>query len=163
MSRRGKRTCPLDLKLGHNNWLRQVKVGEPQGSVTQCGWFAAAPLQGCLGRLALTASDSSSGLQLCSLRNAASDVDLGVCGFLNSEPLIATMLLCLMSCTSEGPAAKLCFLCVCTSRSMHSLNSLMLSRAGIVTEPSVGRTRKRCHPVTQQPPCCACVHLCPWV
>uniref|UniRef100_A0A8C3QPV4 Ubiquitin protein ligase E3 component n-recognin 4 n=1 Tax=Cyanoderma ruficeps TaxID=181631 RepID=A0A8C3QPV4_9PASS len=24
MSRRGKRTCPLDLKLGHNNWLRQV-------------------------------------------------------------------------------------------------------------------------------------------
>lgn len=28
MSRRGKRTCPLDLKLGHNNWLRQVNVGE---------------------------------------------------------------------------------------------------------------------------------------
>ncbi|KAJ7306602.1 hypothetical protein JRQ81_009992 [Phrynocephalus forsythii] len=24
MSRQGKRTCPLDLKLGHNNWLRQV-------------------------------------------------------------------------------------------------------------------------------------------
>ncbi|XP_075462125.1 E3 ubiquitin-protein ligase UBR4 isoform X4 [Ascaphus truei] len=24
MSRRGKRTSPLDLKLGHNNWLRQV-------------------------------------------------------------------------------------------------------------------------------------------
>ncbi|KAL7976230.1 hypothetical protein Chor_008327, partial [Crotalus horridus] len=24
MSKRGKRTCPLDLKLGHNNWLRQV-------------------------------------------------------------------------------------------------------------------------------------------
>ncbi|XP_044852020.1 E3 ubiquitin-protein ligase UBR4 isoform X3 [Mauremys mutica] len=24
MSRHGKRTCPLDLKLGHNNWLRQV-------------------------------------------------------------------------------------------------------------------------------------------
>ncbi|XP_064028194.1 E3 ubiquitin-protein ligase UBR4 isoform X5 [Pogoniulus pusillus] len=24
LSRRGKRTCPLDLKLGHNNWLRQV-------------------------------------------------------------------------------------------------------------------------------------------
>ncbi|XP_063293132.1 E3 ubiquitin-protein ligase UBR4 isoform X8 [Pelobates fuscus] len=24
MSRKGKRTCPLDLKLGHNNWLRQV-------------------------------------------------------------------------------------------------------------------------------------------
>lgn len=28
MSRRGKRTCPLDLKLGHNNWLRQVNMGE---------------------------------------------------------------------------------------------------------------------------------------
>lgn len=28
MSRRGKRTCPLDLKLGHNNWLRQVNVCE---------------------------------------------------------------------------------------------------------------------------------------
>lgn len=25
MSKRGKRTCPLDLKLGHNNWLRQVR------------------------------------------------------------------------------------------------------------------------------------------
>lgn len=24
LSRRGKRTTPLDLKLGHNNWLRQV-------------------------------------------------------------------------------------------------------------------------------------------
>ncbi|XP_060541262.1 E3 ubiquitin-protein ligase UBR4 [Pantherophis guttatus] len=24
MSKRGKRTCPLDLKLGHNNWLRLV-------------------------------------------------------------------------------------------------------------------------------------------
>lgn len=24
LSRRGKRTSPLDLKLGHNNWLRQV-------------------------------------------------------------------------------------------------------------------------------------------
>lgn len=24
LSRRGKRTPPLDLKLGHNNWLRQV-------------------------------------------------------------------------------------------------------------------------------------------
>ncbi|KAM6434914.1 E3 ubiquitin-protein ligase UBR4 isoform 2-T2 [Liasis olivaceus] len=24
MSKRGKRTCPLDLKLGHNNWLQQV-------------------------------------------------------------------------------------------------------------------------------------------
>lgn len=36
MSRRGKRTCPLDLKLGHNNWLRQVKEGRAlgQGSVS---------------------------------------------------------------------------------------------------------------------------------
>lgn len=25
LSRRGKRTTPLDLKLGHNNWLRQVR------------------------------------------------------------------------------------------------------------------------------------------
>lgn len=95
MSRRGKRTCPLDLKLGHNNWLRQVKLGRAlgQSSVTQGGWFAAVPGQRCLGRLALTASNSKSGLQLWSLRNAASNVSLGVCGFLNSEPLIATVLL----------------------------------------------------------------------
>lgn len=26
LSRRGKRTTPLDLKLGHNNWLRQVST-----------------------------------------------------------------------------------------------------------------------------------------
>lgn len=95
MSRRGKRTCPLDLKLGHNNWLRQVKVGRAPGqsSVPECGWFAAIPVQGCLGRLGLTACNSKSGLQLCSLRNAASNIYLGVCVFLNSEPLIATVLL----------------------------------------------------------------------
>lgn len=89
MSRRGKRTCPLDLKLGHNNWLRQVKVGRAagQGSVTQCRWFPAVPVQGWL---ALTASNSKSGLQLCSFRNASSGFHLGVCGFLNSDPLIAT-------------------------------------------------------------------------
>lgn len=90
MSRRGKRTCPLDLKLGHNNWLRQVKVGRAlgQASVTQWGWFAAVPLQGCL---ALTASNSES--DLCFLRKASSDFDLGVCEFLNSELLVATVLL----------------------------------------------------------------------
>lgn len=29
LSRRGKRTSPLDLKLGHNNWLRQVSDPAP--------------------------------------------------------------------------------------------------------------------------------------
>uniref|UniRef100_W5MAW8 Ubiquitin protein ligase E3 component n-recognin 4 n=1 Tax=Lepisosteus oculatus TaxID=7918 RepID=W5MAW8_LEPOC len=29
MSKRGKRTSPLDLKLGHNNWLRQVVLFTP--------------------------------------------------------------------------------------------------------------------------------------
>lgn len=29
LSRRGKRTSPLDLKLGHNNWLRQVSGPAP--------------------------------------------------------------------------------------------------------------------------------------
>ena len=29
LSRRGKRTSPLDLKLGHNNWLRQVSYRSP--------------------------------------------------------------------------------------------------------------------------------------
>lgn len=43
--------------------------------------------------MALTASNYKSDLQLCSLRNASSSFDLGVCGFLNSEPLIATVLL----------------------------------------------------------------------
>lgn len=37
LSRRGKRTSPLDLKLGHNNWLRQVS-GRPSPGLLALRW-----------------------------------------------------------------------------------------------------------------------------
>lgn len=40
LSRRGKRTTPLDLKLGHNNWLRQVSTLHlPFSALLSCSPF----------------------------------------------------------------------------------------------------------------------------
>lgn len=50
LSRRGKRTSPLDLKLGHNNWLRQVSERPLRpspccaGLRSRAGCFYSSPL-----------------------------------------------------------------------------------------------------------------------
>lgn len=59
MSRRGKRTCPLDLKLGHNNWLRQVNVGE---NASGMHWAELTEIIGSLLHFMRFADGMSSGV-----------------------------------------------------------------------------------------------------
>ena len=47
LSRRGKRTPPLDLKLGHNNWLRQVSDHLPWAPARLPQLQRAAPSHTC--------------------------------------------------------------------------------------------------------------------